>query len=180
MAKTSEARFAKWCRLGGPQLVNLADQVSSVFVPIFLENGFARVSIYMRDPADTVSVREIRLERACGEEIEGVTINFDKYRRPCFQVSVDRRRANGAKEWVRAANIVKRPKQYICFWGSPWWLPRPLWSPARSQSVVGRLTAIAPDMLTFLDDGQRSRYLRVTADAIYGKAYEIGDTRADA
>jgi hypothetical protein len=170
MPKTPEARFATWCRLGGPQLIDLADQVSSVLVPIFVENGFSRVATYMRDPADMVSAREIRLERSREEEIEGVTINFDKFRRPRFQVSVDRRHAAEAHDWVRAANIVKRPRQDICFWGSPWWLPTRLWSPACSRRIVKRLRATAPDMLAFLDDGQRSRYLRVTADAICAKA----------
>lgn len=165
MAQSPEARFATWSRLGGHSLLSLADQISSAFIPIFAEHGFARVSIYMRDPTDTILAREIRLERLSGQEIEGVTISFDKYHRPAFQVSVDRRRAGKTKDWVRAANVVKRPQQYICFWGAPWWLPARLWWPARSRKLAERLCAIAPDMLNFLDTGQPSRNLRVTAGA---------------
>jgi hypothetical protein len=170
MAQSPEARFATWCRLGGAPLISLAEQISGTFVPIFIENGFTRVSTYMGDPSDRISAREIRLERLSGTEIEGVTISFDKYRRPSFQVSVDRRQIAGGAGWVRAANIVKRPQQYICFWGSPWWLPARLWSPARSWRVAERLCAIAPDMLAFLEDGRRSRYLRVTTDAMRDRA----------
>jgi hypothetical protein len=166
MAKTPEARFATWCRLGGPSLISLAEQISSAFIPIFAEHGFARVSIYMRDPGDTILAREIRLERLSEGEVEGITISFDKYHRPAFQVSVDRRRTVKAKDWVRAANVVQRPQQYICFWGSPWWLPARLWSRPRSRKVAERLCAIAPDMLAFLDGGQLSRHLRVTTDTI--------------
>lgn len=164
MAKTPEARFATWCRLGGPSLISLAEQVSSAFIPIFTEQGFARVSIYMCDPSDTILAREIRLERLREEEIEGVTISFDKYHRPSFQVRVERLRTIGTMDWVRAANVVRRPQQHICFWGSPWWLASRLWTPARSQRAVERLCVIAPDMLAFLEDGQLSRHLRVTAD----------------
>lgn len=166
MARTTEARFAAWCRLGGTPLICLAEELSTVVVPIFLENGFARVSVYMRDPSDRISAREIRLERLSKEHIEGLTISFDKYHRPSFQVSADRRWAVGAKDWVRAANIVKRPRQYICFWGSPWWLPLRLWSTARSRKVAERLRLISPEILAFLNDGHLSRHIRVTTDTM--------------
>jgi hypothetical protein len=163
MANTPNMRLKRWSGLGGPSLINLVEQISSEVVPFFLENGFEHVSQYMQNPRIALSAREMRLERLEGGEIAGIAICFDKYHRPAFQVQVERRLLAGAQEWVRAANIVKRPHQYVCFWGAPWWLPARFWSPAQSRQVAKRLRALSPDMLAFLNGGRRSRHLRITA-----------------
>ena len=163
MAKDLAARSRKWAALGGPSLTYLVEQVTGEIVPFFLANGFRRVSRYMDDPGDAISARQIRLERRRDGEIEGVSITFDKYHRPAFQIQVERRVATGTQDWVRAANVVKRPGQYLCFWGAPWWLPARLWPRAASRHVAARVRVLSPATLAFLDDGRANRHLRSTA-----------------
>lgn len=167
MANTLNDRVKKWSRLGGPPLTNFVEQIISEVLPFFFENGFERVSRYMGDENDVISAREIRLERVVEGEIKGISISFDKYHRPSLQMRVERRLATGSQDWVRAANVVKRPTQYICFWGAPWYLPARLWSPVKSRQVAERVRGLSHDILAFLDDGQPSRHLRSTADTMH-------------
>lgn len=162
MALTTDKRFTTWCHLGGTPLIDFATAIQKEVVAPLLESGFQRVARYMEDPTDPVPARQIRLERRREGEIDGITFNFDKHRRPACQIHIERRVKGKGGEWLRAANVVKRPTQYICFWGAPWWLPVRLWTPLRSRKTAQRLRDLTPDMLTFLDEGRSSRHLRLT------------------
>ncbi|WP_132911435.1 hypothetical protein [Sphingomonas sp. BK235] len=163
MGTSIDKHFAAWCRLGGARLVEFTMAIQDVVVAPLLERGFRRVTRYMEDPSDVVPVRQIRLERSRGEKIDGITFNFDKYRHPSCQIHIEQRIKGDASRWLRAANVVKRPAQYICFWGAPWWLPKRLWMPSHSRKTAQRLHELVPVMLVFLEDGQLSRNLRLTA-----------------
>lgn len=163
LALTTDKRFTTWCHLGGTPLIDFATAIQKEVVAPLLESGFQRVARFMEDPTDPVPARQIRLERRREGEIDGVTFNFDKHRRPSCQIHIERRVIGARGAWLRAGNVVKRPTHYICFWGAPWWLPARFWTPSSSRKVARSLRALVPVMLAFLDDGQPSRCLRLTA-----------------
>ena len=154
-----ERRFSNWCKLSGRPTMVLAHLVEVQLVPAYLTAGFRRTSIYMNDPTDMVSGREIHLEREKHGEIEFVTFNFDKYRRPAFQFHIGCRKAAPNQAWVRSAKVVARSTQLFHFWGKPWWLPSRWWSERMSLRVIDRLVAKTPEVLAFLEEGRRSSSL---------------------
>jgi len=134
----------------------LAKLVEEQLVPAYLAVGFDRTSVYMNDPTDMVSGREIHLERQLNGEVQFVTFNFDKYRRPAFQVHVGCRSTTSDRTWIRSANVVKRRGELLHFWGKPRWLPVQWWTEGMSSRVIGQLVAQKADVLAFLEDGHPS------------------------
>jgi len=154
-----EARFEKWQRLAPPSTRLLSTLVASQLVPLLEAQGFRRVSHSLRQPDQTVSSREIELERWAGDSVDTVTFNFDKYAAPRFQVQLSRRSSEPPHAWVRSANLVRRPGQYLHFWGKPWWLPTALWSERASRRVVAYVESVLAGALAFMDHGERGRHL---------------------
>ena len=154
-----EARLEKWQRLAPPGTRLLSTLVASQLVPFLEARRFCRVSHSLRQPDQPVSGREIELERWAGEFVDTVTFNFDKYAAPRFQVQLSRRSSEPPYAWVRSANLVGRPSQYLHFWGKPWWLPGVLWSERASRRVVANVEAALPSALAFVDHGERGRHI---------------------
>jgi hypothetical protein len=154
-----EARFEKWQRLAPPSTRVLSALVVSQLVPLLEARGFQRVAHSLRLLDQPVSGREIELERWGGECVDVVTFNFDKYGAPRFQVQVSRRSSEPPHTWVRSANLVRRPSQYLHFWGKPWWLPTTLWSERASRRVVARVESALPSALAFVDHGERGSHI---------------------
>ena len=102
---------------------------------------------------------EIELERWADVCVDAVTFNFDKYAAPRFQVQLSRRSSEPPHAWVRSANLVRRPSQYLHFWGKPWWLPATLWSEQASRRVVARVESLLAGALAFVDQGERGRHI---------------------
>jgi len=159
-----EARFEKWQRLAPRDTRLLTTLVASQVVPRLEAQGFNRVSHSLRQPDQSVSGREIELERWAGDSVDTVTFNFDKYAAPRFQVQLSRRSSEPPHAWVRSANLVRHPSQYLHFWGKPWWLPAALWSERASRRVIACVESALPDALAFVDHGERGRHIsrRVT------------------
>ena len=155
--QNANSRFTSWCNLGGPTLTSMGRLVEERLLPFYLAAGFERVFVHLRDPADAVNGREICLERSCGNEIDVVLFNFDKQRRPAFQVHLHRREIGSPHTWVRAANLVRRPSQYLHFWGKPWWLPTRYWTEHMSASTVKCVGEITDGALAFLERDERCR-----------------------
>lgn len=150
-------RFTRWCRLGGEPLITLALLVEERVVSAMTQDGFARAERWWTDPERPVGAGEIVLIREVGEDIEEIIVNFDKYHRPAFQLHLDRRKSAAPYEWVRAANLVARPTQYLYFWGKPWWLPRRFWSKSMSERTVTCIVDRLAEAKAFLDYGRRGR-----------------------
>jgi hypothetical protein len=98
-----------------------------------------------------VSGREIELERARGEFVDTVTFNFDKYRRPRFQIHLARRMARPPNTFVRSCNFVANNNQYYHFWGVPWWYPTALWSASRSDRLIASVDSRLAQVDQFLE-----------------------------
>ncbi|WP_443970350.1 hypothetical protein [Sphingobium sp. CR28] len=131
--------------------------VEEHLLPSYFAAGFERVSVQLRDPKEAVSSREIWLERSCNEEIDVVIFNFDKYRRPAFQVHLHRREILPPHHWVRAANLVQKSSQYLHFWGKPWWLPTRYWTEHMSANTIDCMREKTEDALVFLEKNERCR-----------------------
>lgn len=153
--QSAKTRFTNWCALGGVSLIAMGRLVEEQLLPSYLAAGFERVAVHMRNPKDIVGGRQICLERCRNDEIDAVIFNFDKYRRPTFQVHLHRRKMASPYPWVRAANLVRRPSQYLHFWGKPWWCPTRLWTQHMSASTVECLGTMTDKALAFLERGER-------------------------
>ncbi|PSJ42869.1 hypothetical protein [Allosphingosinicella deserti] len=169
MSKERHKRHATWRALGGQPLITLATHVEKELVRELLAVGFEHADVYMRDPADPVSGREIHLERAARGDIQSITFAFDKYRRPAFQIHIQQRNAGAPGDFVRAANLVRRPHQHLYFWGKPWWLPARFWSDRMSRRTVAYLVGKLDQALAFLDDGHRGPNISRSTDSITAK-----------
>lgn len=154
-----EAPFEKWQRLAPPGTRVLSALVVSQLLPLLEARGFQRVTHRLRQPDQPVSGREIELERWAGDCVDSVCFNFDKYRAPRFQVQLSHRSSEPPHAWVRSANLVRRPSQYLHFWGKPWWLPTTLWSEQASRRVAARVASALPNALAFLDHDERGTHI---------------------
>ncbi len=154
-----KARFLKWQRHCPEKTRVLSTLVVSELVPLLEAHGFCHVAHSLRQPDQLVSGRELELERWGAESVDTVTFNFDKYGAPRFQVHLSRRLSDPPHAWVRSANLVRRPSQYLCFWGKPWCIPEGLWPEGASRRVVGRIKHALPDALALLDHGERGTHI---------------------
>jgi hypothetical protein len=148
-------RLAKWSRLGGAPLIALVRCVEERLLPPFLDAGFVRVDVHGWDRSFPVSASELHLERRKGDVIQAVSVSFDKYHRPAFQVHLFRCAADPPHERLGSASMVKRPGRCYDFWGKPWWLPVRFWPARASDRTVARLAGLLDQSLAFLDLGER-------------------------
>ncbi len=154
-----ESRFDKWQRLAPVSTRLLGTLVASRLIPVLEAHGFQRVGHSLKQPERITSGKELELERWDGEFVDSITFNFDKYGAPRFQVHVSRRSSKPPHDWVRSANVVRRPGQYLHFWGKPWWLPASLWSEEASCRVVASMESMLPSALAFLERGERDGHI---------------------
>jgi hypothetical protein len=126
-------------------------------VPEILAAGFRQVEYSLENPEWAVSGREIELERRGSGVVDTITFNFDKYKRPRFQIHASRRLAEPPHELIHSGNLVARPSQYYHFWGKPWWLPHSLWSYRALESTVNRVSGHLPQLFRLLEQGKRGQ-----------------------
>ena len=156
MKSNHKARLEKWQRLCPAPTKLLISQVQDRLVPTPEQNGFSLVDVSLRQTDQPVAGRMIELERWADNWVDSFTFNFDKYRTPRLQVHASRHSIKPPQEFLRSANLVARPSQYLHFWGKPWWLPSMLWSPAASSRTVGKIARHQAELLRFLETGERS------------------------
>lgn len=145
----------KWRSMGGDQMIALAQLIEAKLVEPLQCLGFEWVDVYMGSDRDKVSGREILLERVTGNDIDLISFNFDKYLRPAFQMHIQRRSRMPPYDFIFSANLVKNDRQYIYFWGKPWWFPKKLWSKKMSVRAVEKVALLQDQCLDFLKNGQR-------------------------
>ena len=160
MTLSQTKRFAKWLNLAPPQTRYLGSRVESTLVPILEQLGFSWPSDSQR-----TSGRELELERAIGECVDTVTFNFDKYRDPRFQVHVARRAAAPPNAFVRSCSLVANAKQYLYFWGKPWWYPTAYWPEHRADRVIEAIGRHLDQAARFLESGERGPNISKPTDS---------------
>ncbi len=155
MSPSQTKRFHKWLNLSPHETRHLASRVESLLVAGLEELGFSLPSGPRLLPGLDILGREIELERSAGDSVDTVTISFDKYRRPRFQVNVARRMTLAPHQVVHSCNLVAHSGQYFYFWGKPWWLPSILWTDWRADHLVDSIKFRLPQIDQFLSSGRR-------------------------
>ena len=154
MTSSQSKRFGKWLNLAPPQTRYLGSRVEQILVPSLERLGFVWPGASRLLVDQPVSGRELELERASGEFVDTVAFNFDKYRRPRFQINVARRAASPPHAFLRTCNIVANSSQYYYFWGAPWWFPTALWSSQRTDRLIEASESRLAQADQFLANGQ--------------------------
>lgn len=150
-------KFIGWRNLAPTQTRYLVDGIVEILLPLLESQGFSRVSFERLDSSLPVSGSEIVLERIGDREIDSVTFNLEKYRRPRFQIHFSRRDRNSPNNFIRSANLVRKSSQYYHFWGKPWWFPTKLWPESATRRTLAEVQSQLVQVLHFLDNAERGR-----------------------
>ena len=148
-------RQERWLRLAPIATRYLCTGAKARVLPGLALVGFRPVECSLGNPEWPVSAQEIEVERRGEGFVDSIAFNFDKYRRPRFQVHAARRSLNPPHQFIRSGNLVVHPSQYYHYWGRPWWLPTALWSQSAASSTLFRVSQCVPQLLEFLDSGAR-------------------------
>ena len=154
-ASISQTKRATGLRMTPPATRRLADAISARLLPPFLKAGFREVPCWYDDAELEVTGREIRLERRGNGAIDSVHIMFDKYRGARVQISAARRDDEHPLRILRGANVTTASGKDYSWWGKPWWMPSRFWSEHSSDRVATQLANIEPQILAFLETGER-------------------------
>lgn len=144
-------RVQRWRNLASVQGKCMIDLVLVHLVPAIEALGFTRIDASSMGPDHQPSGSEVCFERMVGDTLDCITVNFEKYGTPRFQIHGVRRHNQSPYPMVRAANIVKRRSQYYYFWGKPWWLPSRWWPEVGSKRAVTNAIKALPQMVDFLE-----------------------------
>jgi len=153
-ARRHRERHVRWRSLTPSVTRVLSSLVNELLVPAFESRGFRYVGFHLGDANDSVSGSDIHLERQDGKYLDSVTLNFEKYKSPRFQVHLSRRSAS-THEFIHSGNLVARRTQYYHFWGKPWWLPSKFWSEAAATRTVKKIGGCLDQAVRFIEDGSR-------------------------
>lgn len=149
-------KYEKWKRLCPIQTRYMCSLIESEVVPFFIESGFSWVSVSYHDPEWVVSGNEIDLERINEESVDTLSISFDKYRNPTFQVSLIRRKKIKGNEFIRSANLVAKDSEYYHIWCKPWYWPTKLWPNSLSVREVKKVKSELSKLVEFIEFGKLS------------------------
>ena len=86
--------------------------------PKLNELGFEVVGTDIKDSRTTAT--HVQFERQQNETYDGLTIIFDKYWRPKFQIIFSRRDIAPPHKFIRSGHLVRRRGQITCWWGIRW------------------------------------------------------------
>jgi len=164
-ASAHRKRFSRWQSRAPRESRVLSELLESRITPVFEAQGFSRVGIALGRSDQPVDSDEIRLERSSDAEIDTITIWFDKYRRPRFQIGFSRRMRTPPNDFIRSAHLTKRSTQYFCFWGKPMFFPRWLWSDRSASREIDRIHRKIDQIVPFLEAGKRGRNIGIPYQA---------------
>ena len=166
MKSSHPQRFKKWQNLCPETTRALSALVDSKLTLVLGQAGFSRVDVSLGHSDDPVGGNMIEFERWSPDWVDSITINFEKYRAPRFQVHGHRRSIEPPHAFVRSANLVNRSTQYLHFWGKPWWRPRLLWSREASARTVSAVERDMEQLLRFLETGERGRRISRSIESV--------------
>ena len=120
--------------------------------PKLSEIGFEPVGTCTTGARTTAT--HVEFERHQENTFDGLTIGFDKYWRPKYQISFRRRELNPPYKFIRSANLVRRRGQVTCWWGVRWFSLNKEKSWSRSIEQVGRRLDQVDVFLNSGEDGK--------------------------
>ncbi|MNM33707.1 hypothetical protein D3C81_443390 [compost metagenome] len=148
-------RHKRWQDRIPVQTRYLSQLVDTKLIPYFEQNGFKQVgaSAY-GDTEYLIEAKDICFSKINGEEINKIRVAFNKYDKPCFQITIYSNSLIPPHKSISHGALVRKKNQYVYFWGKPWWLPRVFWLKMMSDETIKKILLIAPQILKFLDDGE--------------------------
>lgn len=161
-----EAVFLKWLARGPAEKRRLADQVIASVVPVFEQAGFAWVKTGSNGRPQ---INEIPMERRNDDgSVDVVSILFNKYREPYFDVQVLRLTPPDYSHWTKNASLVWKQDDDVRYkrWGPKWW---ELDRTRAEKRAVERVSALAPQLLTYLSGEYSGPNVRVWPTLRVGK-----------
>jgi hypothetical protein len=157
-ARRGEKVFVKWLMRGPAEKRRLADQVIACIVPIFEQAGFswAQACFYGRP-----QINEIPLERRNDDgSVDFVSISFNKFRKPQFDIQGLRLAPHDNRHWIRNGYLVWKQDDDVRYtrWGPKWWQVNRVQAEKESVEVVRNLV---PQLLNYLVGDQPGPNVRV-------------------
>jgi len=153
-----EKVFLKWLARGPAEKRRLADQVIANITPIFEQAGFSWVGtcFYGRP-----QINEIPMERRNDDgTVDFVSISFNKYRKPQFDLQALRLAPPDHRHWTKNAHLVWKQDDDVRYkrWGPKWW---ELDRAQAENKAVGRVRDLAPQLIAYLGGEQPGPNVRV-------------------
>ena len=150
-------RRQKWLNGLADVARNLAEQIEAVLAESLKAVGFRVVPYTLNDPKKLVERSDIVLEKECEFGVCNVHLSFDKYDRPAFQINLIKR--DNSEEWqiLDSSNLVANNKQFVYFWGKPWWVPAFFWSKKSSRNLVEKISRLIFQIEAFFESGERGK-----------------------
>lgn len=149
-------KYEKWKRLCPQQTRYMCRLIEAEITPFFIKSGFSWISVSYHDPEWVVSGNEICLERLNEESVDTLSISFDKYRRPSFQVGLIRRKKTKGNEFIRSANLVSKKSEYYHMWCKPRYWPTKLWPNYLSSREIKKVKSSLAYLMEFIESGTMS------------------------
>ncbi len=155
--KDHSVKFKRWQHKVCAQTGLLSGLVELRVVEFFQRLGFERVDVALNNSEWPVAMDSIELERATASHTDSIYLSFAKHGVPRFQLGCSRREKIAPYNFIRSACLVRKPNQYYCWWGKPWWFPLWLWQHEHSKQLIDKIMPTLPQILDFLDTGQRGK-----------------------
>ncbi|WP_133065440.1 hypothetical protein [Niveispirillum lacus] len=147
-------RFDRWVRRQNKSTRFLAELVEERLLPPLSQEGFVRVNADLTDPSWKVDPYQLTMERVRGEEYDFIIIIFLNSGAPRFQVFFGTRGTLPPHNWLKSGYLVSRSKEFIHFWGKPWWRPYFTWTENSATKTVSKVESMLTQVLDFLRTGE--------------------------
>lgn len=161
-ARKSEKVFVKWLLRGPERMRDTGEKVVATIVPLIENAGF----IWVDKTFDIgpVQANEIALERTnVDRSVDFISIYFDKYRKPKFEVWGGTKRPDTPNdwEWVKGATLVWKQDDGYRYkqWAPNWWQ---LSRTAAKTKVVNDVARYIPQMIGYLNGEPPGPNVRVS------------------
>jgi len=143
--------FKRWLALGPKSREAQASYAMRLFLPALEVVGFKWVEKGFDGVNAQVNAIELERENVQGQ-IDFISIIFDKYRSPRFQIALGTKEKLVPHKWVRGGRIVRRKSglDKHNWWGAKWWH---LNKGVRFAFAVNEVFAILPQAVDFLSNG---------------------------
>ncbi|WP_331352867.1 hypothetical protein [Cellvibrio sp. UBA7671] len=159
MMDTHKKKYSKWKNLCPPETRYLCEKIEQEIVPFFLGIGFQWISVSYHDPEWVVSGSEIDLERINEDSVDTLSIAFEKYRSPRFQICLIKRKKIQGNEFLRSASLVKKSSEYYRMWGKPWFWPTKYWPNSLTDKTIQTVKAGLEPLVEYIDKEKRSEFI---------------------
>jgi len=153
-----EKSFLNWLARGSEAKRRLGDKVIASIVPIFEQAGFSwAASCFYGRP----HINEIPMERQNADgTVDFISISFNKYRKPQFDVQALRLVPPDHRRWSKNAHLVWKQDDDVRYkrWGPKWWQ----WERTKAEDkAVEMIRHLVPQLLDYLSGAPPGPNIRI-------------------